>query len=183
MGLNRSQPPTGPGGESVRRARQRQRRATERQASRRLAKVARLKMYSLVGAVVVLLIGGLVVASVRGKTLPPTSFGPGHSEQLPSQQINFSPIPRPIQEHVMERTPGHPPGRMLVQYNCAKYECAPELVQTLESIVAEFPPTVYLAPYPGMDAKIALAAPGRLEILNELDADRIRDFIRVNLNR
>ena len=35
------------------------------------------------------------------------------------------------------------------------------------------PSSVYLAPYPGMDAKIALAAPGRLEILDEYDEDQI----------
>ena len=40
-----------------------------------------------------------------------------------------------------------------------------------------------MAPYPGMDAKIALAAPGRLLTLETLDEDRIREFINRNLNR
>jgi hypothetical protein len=58
---------------------------------------------------------------------------------------------------------------MLVQYNCLEYQCEPDLVEKLIRIVKEFPPSVYLAPYPTMDAKIALAAPGRLLTLEILD--------------
>ena len=83
----------------------------------------------------------------------------------------------------MERNATHPDGSMLVQYNCEDYECEDGLEQALEDIVTRFPPTVYLAPYPGMDAKIALAAPGRLETLDELDEERIVGFIRDNLSR
>ena len=46
-----------------------------------------------------------------------------------------------------------------------------------------FPPQVYLAPYPTMDAKIALAAPGKLLTLDDLDEDKIRKFINDNLDR
>ena len=113
--------------------------------------------------------------------LPPTGFGPNHSESLPPQQINTVPIPRPIQEHVMEHIgDGNPPG-VLVQYNCQDYTCAPDLVQQLTDIVRSYPPSVFLAPYPGMDAKIALAAPGELEVLDKVDADTINKFIRDNL--
>ena len=83
----------------------------------------------------------------------------------------------------MERNATHPVGQMLIQYNCRDYECEDGLVTALENIVTRFPPTVYLAPYPGMDAMIALAAPGRLEILDDLDEDRILAFIRDNLTR
>ena len=41
---------------------------------------------------------------------------------------------------------------------------------------------VYLAPFPGMDAKIALAAPGELEILETFDENKIRQFIDDNLD-
>ena len=53
----------------------------------------------------------------------------------------------------------------------------------LTEIVVTYPPYVYLAPYPTMDAKIALAAPGRLLTLDSLDEDKIREFINDNLDR
>jgi len=138
-------------------------------------------------AAIVLVIGGLTLfittRSTFGKELPPTSFTPAHSESLPTGQINTAPIPRLVQEHVMERNATHPRGRMLVQYNCVQYQCEPDLVETLIRIVREFPPSVYLAPYPTMDAKIALAAPGRLLTLETLDEDQIREFISDNSDR
>ena len=83
----------------------------------------------------------------------------------------------------MERGGSHRTGGMLVEHNCADYQCEPDLVETLTEIVRSYPSQVYLAPYPGMDAKIALAAPGRLLTLETLDEDRIREFISRNLNR
>ena len=131
-----------------------------------------------------LLIGGIVFLASNQKELPPTGFGPRHSETFPPRQINTVPIPRPEQEHVMERGGGHHrKGSMLVQYNCADYQCEPEFVERLAEIVGSYPPQVYLAPYPGMDAKIALAAPGKLLTLKTLDEDQIREFIARNLDR
>ncbi|MCI0788297.1 MAG: DUF3105 domain-containing protein, partial [Chloroflexi bacterium] len=106
-----------------------------------------------------------------------------HLESLPLQQINTQPIPRLEQEHVMERAAGHERGSLLVQYNCVNYECEPDLVEKLTEIVLDFPPYVYLAPYPTMDAKIALAAPGRLLTLENLDEAKIRKFITDNADR
>ena len=83
----------------------------------------------------------------------------------------------------MERNRTHRRGRMLVQYNCLDYECLPDMVERLTEIVRSFPSYVYLAPYPGMDAKIALAAPGRLLTLDTLDEARIREFVSGNLER
>ena len=138
-------------------------------------------------AVVVLAVGGLVLfmttRSTFGKELPPTGFTAAHFESLPTQQINTRLIPRLEQEHVMERAAGHERGSMLVQYNCVEYECEPDLVERLTEIVLNFPPYVYLAPYPTMDAKIALAAPGRLLTLDALDENKIRKFINDNSNR
>ena len=56
-------------------------------------------------------------------------------------------------------------------------------MEELTEIVLSFPSDVYLAPYPTMDAKIALAAPGRLVTLETLDASKIRAFITENLDR
>ena len=129
--------------------------------------------------VIALVIGGIVVYGGTQKLLPPTSFGPGHSEAFPPQQINTQPIPLPIQEHVMEHAPTVP--GILVQYNCQDYQCEPDLVQKLTEIVQSYPPRVFLAPFPGMDAKIALAAPGDLEILEAVEEERIRQFIERHL--
>ena len=136
------------------------------------------------GLAIVVVIGGVVFlyASTR-KELPPTSAPPGHAETLPRRQINDSPIPKLVQQHVMERNSTHPVGQMLVQYNCKDYQCEPDLVARLTEIVLSYPSTVYLAPYPVMDAKIALAAPGRLLTLKSLDDARIRELISDNLRR
>ncbi len=135
------------------------------------------------GGVVAAVIAGVVLLLGSRDILPPTGFGPNHSESLPSRQINTQPIPRLIQEHVMERGGDHITGGMLVQYNCTDYECDPDLVERLTGIVQNYPRQVYLAPYPGMDAKIALAAPGRLVTLKTLDEEMIHQFITDNLQR
>ena len=138
-------------------------------------------------AVVGVAIGGLVfsmtTSSTFGKTLPPTGFSANHLESLPRQQINTQPIPRLEQEHVMERAAGHELGSLLVQYNCVEYQCDPDLTEKLIEIVTTFPEYVYLAPYPTMDAKIALAAPGRLLTLDVFDEAKIRKFITDNSDR
>ena len=171
---------------------QRKQSARERrqQESRkaRLRNLRRSFLMAAVGFVVVgLAIGGIVLfmttRSTFGKELPPTSFTAAHSESFPPGQINSRPIPRLIQEHVMERNATHPPGQMLVQYNCEDYQCEPDLIQKLTDLVREYPSSVYLAPYPIMDAKIALAAPGRLETLESFDEGKIREFIDRNLSR
>jgi|GEM_PF-1778287 hypothetical protein len=97
--------------------------------------------------------------------------------------LNRQPIPRLVQEHVMERDAGHERGSMLVQHNCRSYECGEDLVDKLTAVVSSYPPQVYLAPYPTMDAKIALAAPGKLLLLKAFDEDKIRGFIDANMDR
>ena len=109
----------------------------------------------------------MTTRSTFGKELPPTGFTSAHLESLPSQQINGQPIHRLVQEHVMEREAGHERGSMLVQYNCQAYTCEPRLVDSLTEIVKSYPPYVYLAPYPTMDAKIALATPGKSRSMSE----------------
>ena len=165
----------------------RQRRQQEsRSARRRNLRRTVLKFAGGI-AVVVLVIGGLAIfvttRSTFGKELPPTGFTPSHAESFPPGKINSRPIPRLVQEHVMERNAGHERGSMLVQYNCRTYTCEPDLVDRLTEIVRAYPRYVYLAPYPTMDAKIALAAPGRLLTLDTLDEDKIREFINDNLDR
>ena len=165
-------------------------RERRQQASRRAhrGKFRRtLMMAGGVLGVLVLAIGGLALfmatSSTFGKELPPTGYTPAHRETLPRQQINSQPIHRLVQEHVMEREAGHERGSMLVQYNCRKYQCGEDLVDRLTDVVLSYPPQVYLAPYPTMDAKIALAAPGKLLLLDAFEEDKIRKFIDDNMDR
>ena len=176
-----------------RKARYQRRHSTRdrRQQESRRARWRNLRRKLLVAAgglaVVSVAIGGLVffmtTRNTFGKILPPTGFSAAHLESLPLQQINIRPIPRLEQEHVMERTAGHERGSMLVQYNCVNFQCEPELVEKLTEIVLDFSQYVYLAPYPTMDAMIALAAPGRLLTLDAFDEDKIRKFIADNADR
>ena len=166
-----------------RRQRAGERRLRESRGARRHSMMRTLVMITGGLAVVALVIGGVVLFAGNVKELPPTGFGPAHSELLPQRQINTIPIPRPIQEHVMERGGQHRTGGMLVEYNCTDYQCEPDLVETLTEIVRSYPSQVYMAPYPGMDAKIALAAPGRLLTLETLDEEKVREFIETNLKR
>ena len=164
----------------------RERRQQESRKAR-LRNLRRTFLMAAVGfAVVALAIGGIVLfmttRSTFGKELPPTSFTPAHSESFPPGQINSRPIPRLIQEHVMERNAGHEKGSMLVQYNCVDYECEPDLEERLTDIVVAYPPYVFLAPYPTMDAMIALAAPGKLLTLDAIDENKIKEFINDNLS-
>jgi len=169
----------------------RQNTRERRQQESRRARLRNLRRTLLMAAggfaVVGLAIGGIVLfmttRSTFGKELPPTSYTPAHSESFPQQQINTRPIPRLVQEHVMERNAGHERGSMLVQYNCVDYQCEPDLVERLTEIVRAYPPYVFLAPYPTMDAKIALAAPRKLLTLDALDEDKIHAFINDNSNR
>ncbi len=167
-----------------RRQRARERRLKESRTAR-LLNLRRVLLIVTGGlAAVALVAGGIYLLAVNTKELPPTGFGPNHLETFPPRQINTVPIPRREQEHVMERGGGHHQrGSMLVQYNCRDYECEPELVENLAEIVRSYPPNVYMAPYPGMDAKIALTAPSRLTTLETLDEEKIRDFLDKNLSR
>ncbi len=185
-----SEPNRDQGDRSIGGGRSKRQRRKERQHQKvRVTRAANRRRTAITAGVATVVLAGLVVGAVffviaNSKILPPTSFGPSHSEQFPARQINRVPIPLPIQEHVMERGGGHHLiGSMLIQYNCDRFECEPGLIAALEEIVSARPSNVYLAPFPAMDAKIALAAPGRLVTLDELDESRITKFIFDNLGR
>jgi Protein of unknown function (DUF3105) len=96
---------------------------------------------------------------------PPTS-GP-HLPYIAPWGVHTRPIVRELQVHNLED------GGVVVQYNC---EC-PDLVAKLKAIVDRYDRQVILAPYPGMQHKIALTAWTRLDTLDELDGGRITRFI------
>jgi hypothetical protein len=104
-------------------------------------------------------------------TDPPTS-GP-HFEGHVEQKISNQPIPKEIQVHELEH------GGVLIQYNCKSCD---DLIAKLEKH-ARSSEHVIMAPYPGMDAKIALTAWGKLAKLNEYDEKIITEFIKVNAGK
>jgi hypothetical protein len=96
---------------------------------------------------------------------PPTS-GP-HLPYISPWGVHTRPIPLELQVHNLED------GGVVVQYNCS----CPELVDKLRSIVTRYDKYVILAPYPGMQPRIALTAWTRLDRLEEFDDKRITRFI------
>jgi hypothetical protein len=102
---------------------------------------------------------------VAYNTNPPTS-GP-HFEGHVEQKISSKSIPKEIQVHELEH------GGILIQYNCKNCD---DLIAKLEKL-ARVNEHVVLAPYPDMDAKIALTAWGKLAKLNGYDEKLITEFI------
>ncbi len=120
---------------------------------------------------------------------PPTSGH--HLKYVAKWDIHSEPIPRELQVHNLED------GGVIIQYNCP--DACPELVATLEAMFAryrhmandEVPEHVrqknpylrskyhhlVLAPYPGMDAMIALTAWQRIDTFDTYDEQRIVRFI------
>ena len=98
---------------------------------------------------------------------PPTS-GP-HYTSLAPWGIHTEPIQNELQVHNLED------GGVMVQYNCP--DGCPDLVSRLGEIVSRYDRFVILAPYPDMDARIALTAWGRIDTLEAFNESRIVRFI------
>ena len=79
-----------------------------------------------------------------------------------------------LQVHAMEH------GAVLVQYNCPS-GCG-ELVGNLSLLVNDYSAKVILAPYANMDSLIALTAWGKIDLLDEFEDGRIREFVDKNRN-
>jgi hypothetical protein len=101
-------------------------------------------------------------------TDPPTSGW--HVDPIAPWGIHATPIPKELQVHNLED------GGVAVQYNCP--QGCPELVKQLESIVKRYDKHVLLAPYPGMDRRIALTAWRRIDKFDDFDEARIERFIK-----
>ena len=64
---------------------------------------------------------------------------------------------------------------LAVTYHCPQ-QC-PDLVAKLRAVVLRYDTQVILAPYPGMDPRIALTAWSRIDTLDQFDEKRIVRFI------
>lgn len=135
-------------------------------------KAGRYVLYAFVGVGV---IGGIGWFAATRPNLPPTT-DVNHVEQSPPAHIVTQPIPDAIQRHMLEHADGGGRPGIIVQYNCADFECAPNLIEKLTELVKRYPSNVYLAPN-NYDGKIILTKIGKREILDDFDEQAIKNFI------
>jgi uncharacterized protein DUF3105 len=107
---------------------------------------------------------------------PPTSGT--HLPGIAPWGIYDKPIPKEYQVHNLED------GGIVIQYNCPKG--CPDLIKKLEGVFFKYKARaqkekkyihLILAPYPDMDARLALTAWTRLDKLTDFDEARIDRFI------
>ena len=113
---------------------------------------------------------------LQQEVLPPTSSR-GHSEDVPPAHILREPIPLTVFLHMIEHADGFGPPGIIISYNCISFECEPGFVEQLEDIARDYPEQVYVAPFPGMTARLVITQEGRQEVFEEIDEEKIRSFI------
>ena len=109
-------------------------------------------------------------------SFPPTS---GWLYNIPLEDITWGPQDEPVENEAqvsyLER------GGIMVQYNCP--DGCPGLQGQLEIVVNRYPEGVILAPYPDIDATIALTSWGWIDTFESFDDPRIDDFIQAHIGR
>jgi len=139
------------------------------------------KMQKFISIAVIILVGGgglfaLGWFLMSQSGLPPT-VSQNHSEQSPPSHIVAEPIQDRVQRHMLEHADGGGAPGIIIQYNCDKFACEPDLVEKLTELVNDYPENVYLAPN-NYDGKIILTKLGKLEVLENFDEQFIENFIR-----
>ena len=117
-------------------------------------------------------------------TTPATS-GPHFGVTAPSDDLPYGsparwgayavPLGDEVQIHNLEH------GGIVLNYNCA--ETCPELVDQLQSVVPGNGAQFILAPYPGMNSRIAVTSWRHIIEMDEFDEARINEFIDAYLDR
>lgn len=105
---------------------------------------------------------------------PPTS-GWHYGDAVAPAGVSANPIPNEVQVHNLEH------GEIMVQYDCP--EGCQDMITQLEGIVRSYRSKVILAPYPGLDRRIALTAWGKIAFLDAVDEPFIRRFIAENKDK
>jgi hypothetical protein len=168
-----------------------ERARARREASRKRSRTRAIAVASGVVAVIALLVSWSVInasnrpgeqvadmgnmhievgtkSPVAYNSTPPTS-GP-HYGNLATWGIHTEPIPNELMVHNLED------GGVGIWYDCPNG--CPDLLSQLESVAERYHDGVLLAPYPGMDTRIALTAWNRIDQFVEFDEDRLVRFIR-----
>lgn len=157
----------------------RQLKEQRRQAEHAIARRRRTTKRAINTTLLILIVGGGIFAAVwyasTARNSPPTTMQ-GHTEDLLQSHISDRPIPDTVQRHMLEHADGKGKPGIIIQYNCQKYACEPDLVKKLKNLANAYPDNVYLAPN-SYDAKIFLSKLNRRESLDTFDENRIRQFI------
>lgn len=138
----------------------------------------KIATYSLYGAIVLVIvggIGGLIWLVMTAPKLPPTT-AQGHVEDSPKAHILDSPMPDAVQRHMLEHADGNGNPSIIIQYNCKKYSCESDLIAKLTELAKQYPENVYLAPN-DYDGKIILTKLNQSQILDSFDEQAIKTFI------
>jgi len=151
------------------------RKEAEERARRRKRQLETGARWSLIGLVAVGGLGWLGYWIATAKRLPPTSMA-DHTEEVPPARILTTPMPLPVQKHMLEHADGSGQPGVIINYNCATFRCPEGMVEHLATIARSYA-FVYLAPYPEMDVKIAVTRLGKILVLDDVDEPRIRAFI------
>lgn len=139
--------------------------------------IKKIRNWSILVIIVGLIITGIVWGISNIERLPPTDMD-GHIESNPSSHVLKDPMPIAIQKHMLEHADGIEKGRggVVINYNCKDYRCEDNLIEELESFATKYD-YVYVAPFKGMDTKIALTKLSKIDILEEYDEILIKNFI------
>ena len=139
--------------------------------------IRKIKKWSFFPLIVILIIAGIIWLVSGIERLPPTDIK-GHVESNPPSHILKEQMPITIQKHMLEHADGIEKGRggVIINYNCKDYECESDLIEKLEAFAAKYD-YVYVAPFEGMDTKIALTKLNKIEILDEYNNETIEKFI------
>jgi len=137
--------------------------------------IRKIRNWSILFAVIGIIVLGIFWGTSGIKTLPPTDMQ-GHIESSPASHVLREPMSIAVQKHMLEHSDGTGRPGVVINYNCNDYMCEEGLIENLEQFGYEFG-YVYVAPFKNMDAKIALTELGKIEVLEEYDENLIRTFI------
>ena len=107
-------------------------------------------------------------------TFPPTS---GWRYDIPIEEITWGGQEEPVEDEAQVSYLRR--GGIMVNYNCPNG--CPRLQGQLELVVNRYPEGVILAPYPDMEATIALTSWGWIDTFESFDDPRIDDFIQTHI--
>ena len=137
--------------------------------------VKKIRNWSIFILIVLVVVLGIYFSITNIKTLPPIS-AQGHIEDSPPSHIIGEPILEAVQKHMLEHVDGAGRPGIIINYNCKDYKCEDDLIEKLEAFATKYD-YVYVAPFKGMDAKIALIKLNKIEVLKEFNNETIEKFI------
>ena len=139
--------------------------------------IKKIKLYSILGIILILLIWG-GVALMNRKSLPPKTME-GHIEVVPDTKISTKMLDPRIHKHILEHFDGEDGSRggIIINYDCKTYECSPDLVLKLRDFTNTYE-YVYVAPYKNMKAKIVLTKLNRQVTFDDFNEEQINQFLK-----